>query len=342
MLLSDLITRRRDQMLERSGQSISAGDKPPLRKALPPFEALRAFDAVARLGGVRKAAQWLDRDHAVISRHLRVIESWTGVHLLERTASGVVLTEDGKKYHKTVAQAMDSIAHATLDLVDRRDQERLQIWCISGFALYWLSGHIGGFEAENRGVDIEMRPTDDSPDFNSYEADIDIRFIAEYEAQAEPLPSLRNEAIARAAIFAVASSEYLAAAAPISSPVDLLSHQLLHESAFTTWAEWLRSYAISDTETLTGPRLWQGHLTLDAARHGRGIALANQLTAGPDIEAGRLIQIGAANPAFQPRFGQYVMIARRDRWNDPMLRRFRQWLGRVIAVELPTLSPHVA
>jgi hypothetical protein len=25
----------------------------PSRKALPPFEALRAFDAVARLGGVR-------------------------------------------------------------------------------------------------------------------------------------------------------------------------------------------------------------------------------------------------------------------------------------------------
>ncbi|WP_155895829.1 hypothetical protein [Kordiimonas gwangyangensis] len=29
----------------------------PSRKALPPFEALRAFDAVARLGGIRKAAQ---------------------------------------------------------------------------------------------------------------------------------------------------------------------------------------------------------------------------------------------------------------------------------------------
>ena len=55
----------------------------PSRKSLPPFEALRAFDAVARLGGVRRAAQVLCRDHAVISRHLRTIEAWTGATLIE-------------------------------------------------------------------------------------------------------------------------------------------------------------------------------------------------------------------------------------------------------------------
>lgn len=81
----------------------------PSRKALPPFEALRAFDAVARLGGVRKAAQYLCRDHAVVSRHLRAIEDWTGTKLIQRTPGGAVLTEDGMRYHKQIATAIDLI-----------------------------------------------------------------------------------------------------------------------------------------------------------------------------------------------------------------------------------------
>ena len=148
---------------------------PPSRKSLPPFEALRAFDAVARLGGVRKAAQSLCRDHAAVSRHLRAIEAWTGATLIERTSSGVVLTEDGVRYHKQIASALDMIAHATIDLMRRGNSHRLQIRCMPAFALHWLSGRLGDFEKNKQGLDIELRPTDRSPDFSSYETDVDIR-----------------------------------------------------------------------------------------------------------------------------------------------------------------------
>jgi DNA-binding transcriptional LysR family regulator len=94
------------------------------RRSLPPFETLRAFDAIARLGGVRKAAQYLCRDHAVISRHLRAIEEWTGAKLIQRTAAGSVLTEDGVRYHRDIASALDLIARATVDLIKRSDNRR--------------------------------------------------------------------------------------------------------------------------------------------------------------------------------------------------------------------------
>ena len=91
------------------------------RRALPPFETLRAFDAIARMGGVRKAAQYLCRDHAVVSRHLRAIEDWTGTKLIQRTAAGSVLTEEGMRYHRDIASALDIIARATIDLIKRSD-----------------------------------------------------------------------------------------------------------------------------------------------------------------------------------------------------------------------------
>jgi DNA-binding transcriptional LysR family regulator len=294
---------------------------------VPPFEALRAFDAVARLGGVRKAAQSLYRDHAAVSRHLRTLEAWTGATLIERTSSGIVLTEDGVRYHRQIAQALDVIAHATVDLMGRGNSHRLHIRCMAAFALHWMSGRLGDFEAANPGTDIELRPTDRSPDFSSYEIDVDIRLVPDYVEPVELSAELRSVDLARVPIIAVASPAYVAKSPPIREPRDLLKHHLLHEENFNRWSNWLVAHGVNDDVYLTGPRLWQGHLTLDAARHGRGIALTNRLVGADDISAGRLVEVGRDLPTFQPYVtGTYRLIARIDRWESPLVRRFRDWL----------------
>jgi DNA-binding transcriptional LysR family regulator len=313
---------------------------PPTRKSLPPFEALRAFDAVARLGGVRKAAQNLYRDHAVVSRHLRALEAWTGATLIKRTAAGIVLTEDGARYHKQVAAALDAIALATVELMRRGQNNRLQIRCIPGFALHWLSGRIGDFERTNPGIEIELRPTDRGAAFSTLECDVDLRFEPTYGTQQELSPGLRSVKAACAPIIAVSNRDYLAQSPAIHQPADLLSHQLLHEDNFDRWGNWLAAHGVFDDVYLTGPRLWHSQLTMDAARHGRGIALSNHLVADDDLTAGRLIEVGRDNPAFLPyTTGDYLFIAPGDRWDAKLTRRFRDWLLAAIATELPHLRP---
>jgi LysR family glycine cleavage system transcriptional activator len=312
---------------------------PPSRKSLPPFEALRAFDVVARLGGVRKAAQALSRDHAVVSRHLRAIEAWTGATLIERTAAGVVLTAEGRQYHQQIAAAMDMIAHATLDLMKRGDYRRLQIRCIPGFALYWLSRRLGEFEQRHPAVDIELRPADRTADFSSHETDVDIRFIPVYQSPGELSPELRSIDLISSAVIAVASRGYLSEAPLIKEPRNLLNHKLLHEENFNRWSNWLAAHGVHDDVDLTGPLLWQGHLTLDAARYGRGIALTNHLIAADDLEKGRLIEVGRGNASFQPySHAIYRLISRADRWDAPLIRSFRQWLLADLEKELPRLQ----
>ncbi|MBZ6378526.1 hypothetical protein B5C34_12440 [Pacificimonas flava] len=316
-----------------------AAKNPPERKALPPFEALRAFDAVARLGGIRRAARWLSRDHAVVSRHLRVIETWSGVKLVDRTPAGVVLTEAGRVYHKALACALDDIAHATLDLLNQGQHNRLVVWSSPGFALHWLSRRLNEFERKVPGLDIEVRPADSSPDFASHQADIDIRFVATYEDELDDNPALRHEPIAEAEIIAVASRAYRDEQPSVKSPSDLLQHQLLHESGYTNWEEWLKSYGVDTEGKVTGPRLWQGHLTMDAAHHGNGIALANTLVARAELESGALVNMAANKPEFPRRTGQYVLIARKDRWNDSLVRRFRGWLKDRLLKDMPDVAP---
>jgi len=311
----------------------------PPRKSLPPFEALRAFDAVARLGGVRKAAQSLFRDHAVISRHLRTLEAWTGATLIERTAAGIVLTADGARYHKLVAAALDAISSATTDLMRHGQRHRLYIRSIPGFAQHWISRRLGEFEKMNPGLDIELRPTERSA-VETHDGDIDIRFVAAYARPPEIQVGLRTLEIARPPIVAVASPGYLASAGKITQPRDLLEHHLLHEENFDRWGSWLVARGVYKDVYLTGPRLWQSNLTLDAARAGRGIALANHLVVWQDLASGRLEEIGKDLETFRPyAVGMYLFIARAERWDEPLIRNFRDWLVSGIARELPALKP---
>ena len=62
---------------------------------LPPLNALRAFEATARLGSVSRAATELHVTHGAVSRQLRALEEHLGVALLARDGRGVKLTDAG-------------------------------------------------------------------------------------------------------------------------------------------------------------------------------------------------------------------------------------------------------
>jgi len=299
----------------------------PNRQSIPPFEALRAFDAVARLGGVRRAAQGLMRNHAVVSRHIRKLESWTGTTLVERTTTGIVLTEDGAAYHKKISAAIDAISNATIDLMKGGVDNCLDIWAMPGFAYQWLLGHLAEFEGKNPSISIAIRPTRTVPDFDRREADVDIRFVPDWYEEVTLSPLCKSKEIARSPIIAVASEEYLSNSSNISSTQDFLQHQLIHEKDYNGWIGWFGAVGLSAATDLSGLRLFTGHLTLDAARRGRGIALTNYYVASQDLEAGNLIDVSTpVMKGMDVPEGSYVFVARADRWDVGSIRRFREWL----------------
>lgn len=303
------------------------GNAVPNRRALPPFAALRAFDAVARLGGVRRAALELELDHAVVSRHLRSLEQWTGIPLIERSRGRAMLTREGERYHGRISDAIDGIAHATIDLMRLGDDIRLHIWCMPGFAFQWLISRLDEFQNANPQLDMELRPTDAGPDFNQHEADVDIRYAAVYGPALSLQPCVRSIEIARPPVIPVASPDFLARHPPIHCARDLLAHHLLHEESFDNWRTWLAHHgAAVDDAKLSGPRLWHGHLTVNAARRGLGIALANHFLAADDLASGRLVEVGDGQVFERISLGSYVFVARADRWNSPSVLRCRRWL----------------
>lgn len=300
--------------------------KLPSRKSIPPFEALRAFDAVARLGGIRKAAEALLRDHAVVSRHLRSVEDWTGCTLLERTPAGTVLTENGRLYHEKISSAIDLIAGATTDIMRKNKENSLHIWCMPGLALHWLIGDLHHFEEANREFDIELRSSHEEPDFTRHEADVDIRLLPIDQNYVFPA-ELKVQAIYQPRMLVVASPDYLAKHPPITSANDVADHKLLYQESLDGWRRWFSAAKVEIGESLQGSRLWDGHMALAAALRGRGIALTNDLLVNDYLATGELVEVGKDNADFAVGpLWQYFLIARADNWDSKPISYFREWL----------------
>jgi DNA-binding transcriptional LysR family regulator len=167
-----------------------------------------------------------------------------------------------------------------------------------------------------------------------------IQLIPTFGDVPERPATLRSMEMARLPTIPVASPDYLAAHPDIGKPEDLLVQELLHEEDFDAWQVWFAACGIEGELELSGPRLWHGHMTLAAARRGRGVALSNRLVAGEDITSGRLTEIGTDNPAFPPVTPwAYTFGARADRWDARPIRRFREWLMDAITDELRTGQP---
>ncbi|HEY0446075.1 MAG TPA: LysR substrate-binding domain-containing protein [Allosphingosinicella sp.] len=302
------------------------------RRDIPPFPALRAFEAVGRLGGIRQAATALGVDHAAVSRHIKALESWAGVPLLDRRSSPRRLTGKGARYHMRISVALAEIFEASAELAQLEQELRLHLWCVPGFAFQWLMVRLGGFHMQNQDVELNLRPSDRNPDFLAREADGDIRYIRD----GTKMPKyVRQLEFARPPVFPVANPE-LASRLTIRTPEDLLSAPLLHEDSEEEWRLWFRLNGLAVDQRLPGSRLWHAHLTVEAARRGQGVALANTFLVGKELESGILVRLAATERALQSvPLGAYCLLAREDRWSSRALTQFRKWLLETFRAELP-------
>ncbi|HWU01148.1 MAG TPA: LysR substrate-binding domain-containing protein [Novosphingobium sp.] len=298
----------------------------------PPFAALRAFAAIGRHGGIRRAAEALGISHAIVSRHLSGLEDMLGVMLLNRHTGE--LTPTGQSYHARIGAALAEIEMATMAVMAQR-RPGLTIWCSAGFALHWLTRRLPAFSRGRGRPVVDLRSTDAEPSFERDEADGDIRYS--YDHAPQPLAhGVRAEELARPQVFPVAAPELLARwPRPVMTLADLLAMPLIEEGSPAEWAAWLSAQEHGGAALPPAvARYGQAHLTLAAARAGQGVALSNHFLAAEDLAGGRLVPVVPQRQALQPvTLGAYVFRCPRARWSDPLLARFRAWLAEAVSAD---------
>ena len=155
---------------------------------LPPLNALRAFEAVARHLSFARAGQELHVTKAAVAQQVRALEQSIGARLVERSGRGLRLTESGAAGAATLAEGFVLLAKAARAMREGKGRRFLIINSAPSFAATWLVGRIGKFKARHPETDvlIDANPIDGA--LESGAADAIIRWGAgEFEGLAATL-----------------------------------------------------------------------------------------------------------------------------------------------------------
>ncbi|WP_205648544.1 LysR substrate-binding domain-containing protein [Acuticoccus kandeliae] len=293
-----------------------------MRRRLPPLIALRAFEAFARTGVVRTAAEELAVSHTVVSRHIQNLEAALGAKLVKKSGRGLELTLQGVRYASHLTEAFNLIAEAS-DEVWRGPEEPIHVCCMAGLASRRLLGRLPKLEARLGGQEVILEPMTRRANFARGEAHAEITYLVHPECG----PGLRMELLCRPRIVPIASPSFLAAHPSVKTVGDLLSLPLIHERSTREWQTWLAQLGETRTARLRGPRLWHGHMTMEAALIGQGVALVSELLAEDRVAAGDLVEVIPS----AVYLGGYYFIAPARRWNDPPIASLFAWLAEDLA-----------
>lgn len=296
-------------------------------RRLPPLNALKAFDAAARNGGFRAAAQELNVTHGVIGQHVRGLEARLGVKLFEKTKTGVELTEAGWLYAERIAESLQDIAAATDDICGKFSTNRVHIRAIAGFASKWMVPCAQRLSAQFPNLTIVVEPFTDVEDWVMGDADFAIGFGKPGDLEGE------CEMLFHQLFFPVCSPAYRDGNGPFETARDLLKAHLLHEDYGDWWREWFARNGIRLQQRARSV-LWNASQTIDAAIEDQGIALASPLLVGAELTSGRLLRL----PGEALDDGAYWLIWREKKPRAGKALEVAAWIKREIDRDLLDLQ----
>ncbi|MEO1398159.1 MAG: LysR substrate-binding domain-containing protein [Pseudomonadota bacterium] len=251
---------------------------------LPPLNAIRAFDAAARHGGFRAAADALNVSHGVIGRHVRLLEKRIGVTLFATKNRGVELTEEGRYYHATITKALRMISRATAELEAESSTKLVRIVAVPGLASKWLGPRLRHFTERHPKTRVVIVASDSFEDVQEGDADFGIG----YGARAEFSGNL--ELLARPKVFPVASPAYIEKHGPFRDIHDLHNADCLDEDFGGWWDLFFEENGlISDRASQLV--FSSASQAVDAALADQGIALVNPFLAEPHLQTSALIRV---------------------------------------------------
>ncbi|WP_293900119.1 LysR substrate-binding domain-containing protein [Phenylobacterium sp.] len=290
---------------------------------LPPLFTLRAFEAVARLGSVTRAAAELGRTHGAVSKQLRALHADAGLPLFDKVGTGLRANAAGRQLAAAVAAAFDGLADSYATVVREARSPALHVACSATFAMGWLVPHLAEFARAHPEVRIRLSMTSAREMRDERDADLVVLWDrSAYPAQDQA----RAIRLADARFGVVAAPDY-----PVARNDDgslSADCRIVHDHTSSAWDRWtaLSGIAVAAPRTLSFPHT---HLCLGAAVAGMGIAMAERRLAAADLAAGRLVQVTGFT-AFPHGF---AAIPHRTRPPSPQSRLFLDWLAAALQAD---------
>jgi LysR family glycine cleavage system transcriptional activator len=313
----------------RPGSSAATLPDPPERPSspaisdhakLPAFSLFRTFDAAARHGSFRNAADELCITPSAVSQQIHRLEASLGVKLFRRLPRRVELTRQGASLATSVQESIVMLQTACDQVTRQQDGTTICVNASPGLGSSWLVSRLPDFRAQHPGVTVMLQASNEDIDFRRQDVDLAIRWGN------GRWPGARVTRLARDSVFPVCSPEFrdrhrLHGLQDLDALRDVTQ---LHVTAQgNTWSDWLAAAGHGIIAFRDIQYFGDATLMLKAAMHGQGICLSSYLLVEHDLLANRLVR--PFDVDLKLAVGYYVLTNRRSD-DRPAVAWFREWI----------------
>lgn len=300
-----------------------------MSRALPPLNALLAFEATARHQSFTRAAIELRLTQTAISHRIKELESLLSVQLFTRKQNTTRLTDEGRTYLECIRPALAQIAAATESVSSVHDN-RLTIACLNAFSAKCLTPALRHFRTQHPQFELRLTPLAPTDRLEQREFDVAIWHSA------ADWPDFDAERIADEEIFPVCVPQLLAGGPPLRGPQDLRHYPIVRTvSPIITddWPVWLQQAGAEVGSFASEIYCETLSFSMYAILEGLGLGIGRSLLVRDDLASGRLVEpfgVRCTSPA------AYQVLSRPERSALPKVQLFKRWLLAHFATRVAT------
>ncbi len=278
-----------------------------------PLNALRAFEASARLGSFTRAGLALRVTQTAISHQVKALEERLGVSLFHRLPRGLALTDEGQALLPVVSDAFQRMSATLSRFEEGNFREILTIGVVGTYAVGWLLPRLAGFRDRHPQVDLRIKTHNNRADMLLDGLDLSIRFGdgAWHGMEAVHLMDAPFSPVCAPPV-----------AARLRHPSDLAREELLRSYRPDEWAIWFRAAGVP-APPLRGWMFDSSIALVEAAAQGVGVALVPVGLFAADIARGRIARPFGTTATL----GAYWLTWLKSRSETGSMRAFRDWLA---------------
>ena len=188
------------------------------------WDQLRIFHAVVEAGSFTKAGRKLMLSQSAVSRQICALEESLTVPLFYRHARGLVLTEQGESFYRSVQEMDNQLAQGLARVTESRAQPEgpLKITTTVTFGSAWLTSRITRFHQQYPDIAVSLILVD-APELDLFtrQADVAIRFAEQTNAK------LIQRRLMTIRYHLFASRDYVRRRGAPATVADLDAHELI-------------------------------------------------------------------------------------------------------------------
>ena len=293
---------------------------------LPPLNALRAFEAAARLSSFKLAGAELHVTPGAVSHQVVNLERYLGTQLFIRHHRRVVPTPAGRSSLREIQKSLQRIAHATDALTARLDKGVLRLKAPPTFAARWLVPRLADFHARYPDISVQVATSHDPVDFATDGVDAAVSYGTSLAR------GIAGERLFREVLVPVCTRRFLGSARELTAR-ELADRVLLHSLRRPEdWPRWFAAAGAREVVLKQTLVFENSSLTYQGALNELGIAIAQVALVRDDLLAGRLVM---PCPISLKCDAGYYLSYPRERARLSKIRLLHGWLAEEVRKSRP-------